>query len=207
MPSKYVIRNLRGNSYYHVFNRGVNSRDIFLDRQDYETFLYYLYIYTKPPLDIQAKYPSLPTRLKAKNLSGDINLVAYCLMHNHFHLLLKQKSATAMPKFIKQVVNGYITYFNKKHKRNGTIFHGRYRSARIESDYLLVQMIRYVHLNPSIAGLCESLRSYTWSSYANHNITNGIINRFSSAEEWEKFHLDTNSYDLNIPKIKQLTID
>lgn len=207
MPSKYVIRHLRENSYYHVYNRGVEGRNIFLDRQDYETFLYYLYVYIAAPAEIQERYPELPLRLKDKNLSGDIYLVAYCLMPNHFHLLLKQKSANAMPKLVKQVINGYTTYFNKKYKRTGTIFQGRYKSARIASEYLLVQMTRFVHLNPSIAKLCVNLRDYLWSSYVDHRLTSGIINRFGNVEDWEKFHLDKNSYELNFNKIKNLTID
>ena len=207
MPSKYVIRNLRGNSYYHVYDKGVEGGKIFLDRQDYETFLYYLYVYTAAPTEIQEKYPELPLRLKAKNLLGEIYLVGYCLMPNHFHLLLKQKSERSMPKFIKQVINGYTTYFNKKYKRKGAIFQGRYKSMRIDSEYLLVQMARFVHLNPSIAGLCVNLRDYPWSSYVNHRLTGGIINRFGNVEDWEKFHLDKNSYESNFNKIKNLTID
>lgn len=206
MPSKYVTRNLQTNSYYHVYNRGVENRNIFLDKKDYETFLYYLYIYTSNPLEIAKKYPDMPSRLKAKNLSDEIYLVAYCLMPNHFHLLLKQKSDRSMPKLVKQIINGYITYFNKKYQRRGTIFQGKYKSMRVGSEYLLMQIIRFIHLNPSIAGLCVDLKDYPWSSYTN-SFNNGIINRFRSVEEWDEFHLDKNSYDLNLPKIKHLIID
>src|SRR3989344_8362013 len=98
MPSKYVVRNLRENTYYHVYNVGIGGSDIFLDDQDYETFLYYLYIYTAPPDAVAARYPDLPPRLAAKNLSQDIIVVAYCLMPNHFHLLLRQKAPGTMPR-------------------------------------------------------------------------------------------------------------
>ncbi|MDO8503803.1 MAG: transposase [bacterium] len=206
MPSKYVVRNLRGNSYYHVYNRGVENRDIFLDRQDYETFLFYLYIYTAVPEEIQVKYPNLPPRLKIKNLSGDINLAAYCLMPNHFHLLVKQGSTNSMPRLLKQITNGYTTYFNSKYQRKGKLMHGRYKSVPIESEYLFVQMVRFIHLNPSIAGLCRDPGDYSWSSYKNPLHTNELMNRFGSTEEWEKFHLDQNSYQSNLPKIRDLTI-
>jgi putative transposase len=207
MPSRYVVRNLRENSYYHVYNRGVDNRNIFQDREDYETFLYYLYIYTASPGTVQQKYPKLPPRLTAKNLFGETYLIAYCLLPNHFHLLLKQKSSGAMPRLLKQVINGYVTYFNKKYKKSGAIFQGRYKSMRIESEYLLVQMVRFVHLNPSIAGLTKNLNEYYWSSYVNKELTQGIINRFKNVEEWEKFHLDSVSYESNFNKIKNLTID
>lgn len=207
MPSKFVVRNLQGNSYYHVYNRGAENRDIFLDFQDYETFLFYLFIYTAAPDQVRKKYPNLPPRLMAKNLFGEIYLIAYCLMPNHFHLLLKQKSAASMPKLLKQVINGYITYWGKKYKKSGRIFHGRYQSMKIQSEYLLIQMMRFVHLNPSVARLVAKPQEYPWSSYITYIKTKEFINRFASVAEWEKFHLDKREYELNLPKIAHLTID
>jgi putative transposase len=207
MPSRFVVRNLQGNSYYHVYNSGSAKDNIFVDEADYKTFLYYLFIYSAPREAVIKKYPRLPTRLKAKNMSNDIFLISYCLLPNHFHLLLKQKPEDAMPKFMKQVINGYLTYFNKKYKKSGTIFRGRYKSVRIESEYLLVQMIRFVHLNPSIHSLCQDIKDYSWSSFTNPLWGSGIINRFKSVEEWENFHDDKKSYELNFNKIKDLTID
>jgi len=207
MPLKFLVRNLSENSYYHIYDKGVEGKNVFLDRQDHETFLYYLYIYTANPAEIKSKYPKLPPRLMAKNLSGDINLMAYSLMPNHFHLLLKQKSRDTMPKLLKQVINGYVTYFNKKYKRSGAIFRGRYKSVRVESEYLLLQMVRFVHINPSIHGLAPNLKDYPWSSYINNALTGKIINRFENVEDWEKFHMDQDSYQQNFSKIKHLTIE
>jgi putative transposase len=207
MPSKYVVRNLRENSYYHVYNIGVANSVIFLENQDYETFLYYLFIYTSPRETVEVRYPDLPKRFAAKNLSEEILVVAYCLMPNHFHLLLKQKTSLAMPKMMKQVINGYTTYFNVKYKRAGSLLRGRYKSILVESEYLLVQMTRFVHLNPAISGLCRNPGDYAWSSYKNPLHTNEVINRFGTVAEWDTFHLDNNSYHLNLPKIRHLTID
>lgn len=201
-----MIRRLRGNSYYHACNQGVEGKDIFKDEEDHKTFLFYLYIYTVPLEIVLARYPSLPARLRAKNLSSEIRLVAYCLMPNHFHLLLKQESASSMPKLLKQITNGYTTYFNSKYQRTWRLMHGRYKSVLIGSEYLLLQMVRFVHLNPSTAGLCADPGDYIWSSYKNPLHTNELMNRFGSLEEWEKFHLDKDSYQLNLPKIKDLMI-
>lgn len=200
MPAKYIVRNLRGNSYYHTYNRGGNEA-IFLDDDDYKTFLYYLYIYTAPMSEVAARHPELPARLKAKNLGADVRLVAYCLMPDHFHLLLKQQSSDIIPKLLKQMSNAYTTYFNTKYKRKGKLMHGRYKATLIESEYLLVQMVRFVHLNPPNFG------DHLWSSYKHPLQTNELLNRFDSPEEWEKFHLDQNSYQLNLPKIKHLIIE
>ncbi|MBU1031574.1 hypothetical protein KKE03_01465, partial [Patescibacteria group bacterium] len=88
MPSRYVVRNFIENSYYHVFNRGVEKRDIFLDDKDYRFFQTYLFIYLRPLKEILEKYPDVPLRLHNKNLSEEVELLGYSLMPNHFHLLL-----------------------------------------------------------------------------------------------------------------------
>lgn len=207
VPSKYLVRDLRENSFYHVYNRGVENKVIFRDDQDYKTFLFYLCIYTAPLDVVRARYPDLPPRLQAKNLSQEIHLVAHCLMPDHFHLLIKQKSAKAMPQLLKQVTNGYTTYFNSKYKGQGRLMQGRYRAVLIENEYLSVQMVRYVHLNPSSAGLCVDPGDYAWSSYKNPILTNELMGRFGSVEEWEKFHLDQYLYLQSLPKIKGLTLD
>ena len=207
MPAKYVRRNLRENSYYHIYNRGLVNQDIFLDEQDHKIFLFYLYIYTSSLKEVCDRYVDLPLRLQAKNLSDDIRLVAYCLMPNHFHLLLKQRSAKSMPRLIKQVTNGYTTYFNSKYKRVGRLMQGRYLATLVESEYLLIQMARFVHLNPVLAGLCTNPGDYEWSSYKNPLQPNELLHRFGSIEEWDKFHLDKEAYQQNEPKIKDLIID
>jgi putative transposase len=201
MPSKYVVRDLKGNSYYHIYNSSIEGSGLFLDRDDYQTFLYYLYIYTADPAKLKIKHPNLPRRLLARNLFNDIFMVAYILMPDHFHLLLKQKNPDAMPRLMKQVINAYVTYFNKKYKKRGTIFRGRYKSIRIESEYLLTQMVRFVHLNT------PDFINYEWSSYIPNDVADGLKARYSSPEEREKFHLDKASYIENFPKIKDLTID
>lgn len=77
----------------------------------------------------------------------------------------------------------------------------------VESEFLLLQMVRFVHLNPSIARLCDDPGEYAWSSYKHPIHTNELLGRFGSIEQWERFHLDYNAYALNVPKIRHLTID
>ncbi len=207
MPSKYVVRNFKENAYYHIYNSGVENRAVFRDSSDYEMFLQYLLIYTAPKTLVSSRYPHVAPRLLAKNLSEHIIVVAYCLMPNHFHLLFRQKTKGMLSKLMKQVINAYTTYFNTKYKRAGALLRGRYKSVLIESDYLLLQMIRFVHLNPSVAGLCESPAEYRWSSYKHPLSGNEVMGRFGSAGKWEAFHIDSASYTLNIPKIRHLMID
>ncbi len=207
MPLKFVTRNLKSNAYYHVYNQGLGKREIFLDSEDYKMFLYYLDIYTSSLVEVEARYPELPHRLKSNNLSSEIKLIAYCLMPDHFHLLVKQQTPDALPKLMKQITNGYTTYFNAKYKRAGGVVQGRYRAVIIESEFLVLEMVRFVHLNPQASGLSSDPRNYTWSSMNNHGPSNELLNRFGSVEEWERFHLDRESYERGKEKIKHLMIE
>ena len=207
MPSRFVTRRLTGNTYYHVYNRGVFEQNIFKEPADYEKFLYYLYIYVTNPTEIAQKYPDLPTRLRRKNLFNDVFCISYVLMPNHFHLLVKQTGDASMPVLMKQLINGYTTFFNTKYNHHGAILEGRYKSMKIESEYLLTQMVRFVHLNPSISGLVQDPKDYQWSGYSNPIFGRGVMNRFENATEWTNFHLDKAGYDANFEKIRDLTID
>ena len=207
MPYKYVARNLKGNSYYHIYNMGVAKNDIFLDDADYRMFVYYLDVYTTPSESVNTRFPGLSARLRSKNLGEEVKLIAYSLLPNHFHLVIKQKSSSAMPQLLKQLTNGYTMYFNTKYNRRGRIFNGRYRATLIESEYLLVQMVRYVHINCSLSKPGVNFKDYEWSSYKNPLTPNELLNRYRLPGEWEKFHEDYEAFQVNLPKIKNLVIE
>ena len=215
MPSKFVIRSLQENAAYHVFNRGVEKKDVFVDDQDRRVFLFYLNIYTGNLDQVTARYSDLPARLKDKNLGDSLDLLAYCLMPNHFHLVIFQKEADAMPRLLKQVTNGYTAYFNQKHNRVGSLFAGRYRAVTIGDDDLLAHVVRYVHLNPVVAGLSGKPGEWGWCSYKNYMGENGGINcethrvgdRFASSEDFAKYHADQAEYARELERIKHLIID
>ena len=214
MPSRFIKRDFRGNSYYHVYNCGVEGRVIFQDSEDFKVFLFYLYIYTTPPELVIVKYPKLPRRLRDKNLSQQLKLLGYCLMPDHFHLLVGQTTKDALPKLMKQVINGYTVYFNQKYKRLGALMQGRYKAAFIADNELLTQMWRFLHLNPVTSGLSENPKDYEWSSYdffvgkkQELKCSSDITDQFSSLEEIQKFHLDKADYDRKLYLIKDVTID
>lgn len=215
MPSKYVIRNFTENQHYHVFNRGVEKRKIFLDNQDYNIFLYYLFIYLVPLEEVLKKYPLLPIHLQSKNLSKELSLVSYCLMPNHFHLLLKQESKDAVSRFMKQVTNAYTRYFNHKYKRVGGLVQGRFKAVLIVKDELLLHISRYIHLNPVISNLIKDLEDYRWSSYLDYISKSSksfiskdlILGSFPFPQEYKKFVLDQVSYAKELDKIKDLLLE
>ncbi|MDZ7744630.1 MAG: transposase [Candidatus Saccharibacteria bacterium] len=130
------------NTHYHVYNRGVDKRKIFLDDEDYSVFLNLLkrYLSREPAKDTKGRqYPWL---------YNDIELLAFCLMPNHFHLLVYQLEENALKNLIKNVCGSYTSYFNKKHKRVGPLFQDRFKASMITSDEYLHHISRYIHLNP-----------------------------------------------------------
>lgn len=215
MPSRYVIRDFVENAFYHVFNRGVEKRNIFLEHQDYNIFLYYLYIYLMPLKKILAKYPQFPIRLHAKNLNEQLELISYCLMPNHFHLLLLQRTADAISKFIKQLTNAYTFYFNNKYNRVGGLMQGRFKAVKIETEELLLHVNRYIHLNPIVSEITKDLNTYKWSSYSNYLGKAGSINcakhhiltHFSSRKKYKEFIENQVEYEQKLELIKHITIE
>jgi putative transposase len=125
MPHKHVRKTFVEGGYYHAYNRGVDKRVIYKDGQDYSTFLNLLKLYLSPSkknifLDNKSiSHYSVKRPRKIQNLSKEVKLLAYCLMPNHYHLLLKQKSKDGMTKLLRRVGTTYAMYFNKRNERVG----------------------------------------------------------------------------------------
>ena len=171
MPSKNVVKVYVADGVYHVYNRGVEKRNIFLDAHDYAVFLYYLKTYLLPPeLAPDDRTPrGLRIRLQKLELHRRIQLMAFCLMPNHFHLMLRQHDERAMPELVRRVRNGYVEYFNPKYKRVGALFQGSYRAVLMKDEAQTVILSRYIHHNPVelLSSLeLKSLADYPYSSYS-----------------------------------------
>ncbi len=171
MPSKNIIRNFITDGIYHIYNRGVEERIIFLDEQDYSVFLFYMKIYLSDIeetdiKEILSRFNYSITRGNL-NLCKNINLSSYCLMPNHFHLLVQQKDKKSIIEFMQRLSNAYVKYFNKKYKRVGSLFQGRYKAALIDSTNYLLNVIHYIHANPLELpehSNFEKLENYNYSS-------------------------------------------
>lgn len=160
MPAKNTTRIFVKNGYYHVYNRGVEKRIIFLDDQDYSIFIYFLKYYLILPQNADIK------QIK-RSLMKDVQLLSFCLMPNHYHLLIKQLSLNGMTKLLRAVCTNYVSYFNKKYKRVGGLFQGKYKAAIVENEMYLLHLSRYIHQNP--IGLWTGpnpLQNYPYSSYS-----------------------------------------
>lgn len=213
MPSKNVIKTYSPQSYYHLYNRGVAKAKIFLDSQDYKTFLSYLKLYLTPVIVNQSIAPSK----QLKNFFGELSLLCYCLMPNHFHLLAFQKNAAAITCFIRSLMIKYSRYFNTKYHRVGPIFQGKLKAVSVTSEEQFIFLSKYIHRNPSnILPARSDLAGYKYSSYQNYLglfnqswlNTGEILSYFSKGKptsSYKKFVEEIDETDLI--RIKDLVLD
>lgn len=178
MPAKNSIKTYIENGFYHIYNRGVEKRSIFLDEQDYRVFLSYLKIYLLPKEDsasdlkntddqqFKNKDKIISEIYMLNNFFNKIYLISYVLMPNHFHLELKQTGKKDIEIFMRSLITKYTMYFNKKYHRVGPLFQGRYKAVVIQSKEYLLHLSRYIHTNPyEITKKFQPLETYQWSSY------------------------------------------
>lgn len=168
MPTKNTIKTYVEDGYYHAYNRGVEKRKIFMDKQDYAVFLHFLKMYLTPPSELLSMFENQRIRIR-KTFDEEIELLAFCLMPNHFHLLLRQTELTSMTEFLRGLLTSYSMYFNKKYERVGSLFQGIYKAAFVSKDDYLLQLSKYIHRNPQeiMAGFnpAKKLEEYEYSSY------------------------------------------
>lgn len=187
MPSRHSVKTYAPNSFYHVYNRGVEKRDIFLEEIDYGVLLSYLKTYLTPkdkdalqniianPLSGWREKNMALRELRLNNFSDSIELIAFCLMKNHYHMLIRQESEAAMDQFMNSLWTRYTMYFNRKYKRIGPLFQDVYKAVLVETEEQLLYLTRYIHLNPiakrhfrNPASKGDALRSYFYSSYQDY---------------------------------------
>lgn len=166
MPQKNSVKIYYENAYYHVYNRGVEKRNIFIDRDDYLAFLHLLKTsltssaQSEQGTSLLAKEISI--RPRRKKFHDKIDLIAYCLMPNHYHFLLRQKTISGLTEFIRSLSTAYSMYFNKKYRRVGSLFQGVFKATDIREENYLLWVSRYIHRNP------DNFQTYPYSSYSDY---------------------------------------
>jgi REP element-mobilizing transposase RayT len=174
MTAQGLKKTNKGKTYFHVYNRGVANGIIFNDKQDYETFLSHLEGYLTPPKkseDLQKTFVVNGRTFRGvphqpKNYFNKVELLAYCLAPDHFHLLLRPISKNSVEGFMRSLSTKYSIYFNKKYQRQGSLFSGPYKSASINDDTNLLFMTHYLHRHPQGKNGNNLIDSY--SSYADY---------------------------------------
>ncbi len=166
MPGKNLIKQYVENGIYHTYNRGINKQEIFLDDQDYSVFLFFLKLYLDNPNNIKDLDSQKRKYLSRKNFYGKVDLLCYCLMPNHLHLVIKQKDKHDISDFMRCIMTNYSMYFNDKYERVGPLFQGRYKAVLIKEDNYLLHLSRYIHINPIAKHpSLGKLEEYNYSSY------------------------------------------
>ncbi|KKS12272.1 MAG: hypothetical protein UU67_C0055G0007 [Candidatus Daviesbacteria bacterium GW2011_GWB1_41_5] len=201
--------------FYHIFNRGSEKRSIFETQRDYQRFLktlkYYQILGPKPRF---SRFPS-PLSNKLDESQKVIEIIAFCLMPNHFHLLLRQNTDRGITEFTSKLSNSYTKYYNTKHTRVGPLFQGEFKAVLMESDEQLVHVSRYIHLNPVVSGLVKQPDHYQWSSYREFldPIKSGvclkdpILGFFKNPSDYQQFVLDQIGYAQELEFIKHQLLD
>ena len=211
---------------YHVFNRSVAREPIFTTNRHYqrvvETMNYYRF--SKPKLRF-SHYYRLPLKLKDEKMkkleeshSRLVDILAFCIMPNHFHLLLRQIVKNGIPIYMRNIQNSYAKYFNIKSKRSGAVFQAMFKGVRIETDNQLLHVNRYIHLNPFtsyVVTSLEKLEDYPWSSYGaymgkqNYSFVNthDIQSFFGRQEKIKEFTMDQVEYQRTLEQIRHLLLE
>jgi putative transposase len=134
---------------YHVYNRGVEKRDIYIDKTDYSRFLELLYVCnSEQPINLRNLHNSFGDIYQFDRGETLVAIGAFCLMPNHFHILVTPLQPNGLARFMGKVTTGYSMYFNKRYQRTGVLFQGRYRAEHANTDQYLKYLYSYIHLNP-----------------------------------------------------------
>jgi len=194
--------------HYHLFNRGVLKRNIFPEDRDRIRFLFSLLYFqsplsfTNPGFHVRNYYESStfdPTGTATEKVATNrtVELIAFCLMPNHFHLLVREAAENGIAGYMQRVLNAYTKYFNAKYKSSGHLFQGPYQAVHVESNEQLLHLSAYIHRNPrELKGWKDREERYPWSSgpdYLEKNrwgkllLTDIIAGQFSSPEEYADF--------------------
>lgn len=202
-------------NFYHVFNRGVEKRNIFMDKSDYYRFIHDLYEFNDKNMVVNVVYHTdknygSPTSENRKPRELLVEIICYCLMPNHYHLLLRQRIDNGVSKFLQKLGVGYTHYFNQRHKRSGVLFQGKTKVVFVKNDAQFTHLSRYIHLNPvelieskwkehginNWKKAKEKLEKYRWSSYLDYiskrnfpSLINKkpILDYFDNKEKYKKF--------------------
>lgn len=175
-----VARKQSETGIYHIMLRGNNRQQIFLDDEDNETFI---------------------GIIKEYKVICNFSLLAYCLMGNHIHILIKTNEIP-VANIMKRIVVKFVYYYNIKYSRVGHLFQDRFKSEPVENDEYLFQVVRYIHQNPLKAGICNRIDEYKYSSYNDYMVKGNNKNILTDTDfilemmplsKLKKYHLEIDS--------------
>ena len=206
------------NEYYHIYNLGNNSQSIVMDTKDYARLLFSLLHFQSPHhIDHPSEYVKSylhdgffsTSEVAQQKVIKDrfVELVAFCIMPNHFHAIVKESEEGGISKYMQKVQNGYTKYFNTIHVQKGHVFGGAFNRVHIVTNEQLLYLSAYIHKNPkALSGWRNKEDQYLWSSYTDYVHKNRwgdllcqdiLLGQFDELpEEFEKMTNESGAKDL-----------
>jgi putative transposase len=205
--------------YYHLYNRGVAKQPLFHDDQDYRHFLLTIAHYQEA--EPTHRLSDLPPQERAILFLSEagrpiIEMIAFSLMPNHFHLLVRQLIDGGISTFMRRAMNSYTRAYNVRYHRVGTVFQGRFSAVLVTTDEQLLHLVRYIHLNAVVSHICERPEDYRWSSHRQYltNKTNRLCHPQllltmigGDQHRYQSFVNDQIAYASELELIKHLTLE
>jgi putative transposase len=214
---------LVNNGIYHIFSRSIAGYIVFNNPAEFDRIIKLIKLCRFSNFNHRySQFSELELKTKTaiiEKLEKDndvlVEIIAYCIMPTHIHLLLKQIADNGITKFLGRILNSYSKYFNTKHQRNGPLWSSRFKSVLVFDDEQLLHLTRYIHLNPVSVGLVKEPGEWQYSSYKEYSTTSSNKNNFCSykniidlsSREYIKFAQDQKAYQRELSLIKFLLID
>ena len=182
--------------YYHIYNRGVDKRDIFMNKADLDRFVLSVKEFnTIDPIgsikDLMSSDVQRPERDKLQPL---VSIVCYCFNQNHFHFVLKQEVDGGISEFFKRLLGGYTKYFNLIHNRSGALFQGRFKSNLIDDDAYFLKIRPYVHLNYLIHEIPKNKSHLVLSSEREYDTNDFVLVSKKEAGDLLEFYENNKNF-------------
>ena len=198
--------------YYHIYNRGNSKQKIFINKEDYLRFIGLLYACNQKGNLKVNNLNKGQTLYDIERKESLVNIGAYCLMPNHFHLLITQSEDDNISNFVQKLSTSYSMYFNKKYKRTGSLFEGKFKSQHLGTDRYLKYIFSYIHLNPikliqkdwkekgikNRKEAVEYLKGYPYSSYLDYIGVQRIQNKILNIKPFPEYFPNTKSFLLEV---------
>ncbi len=207
---------------YHICHRGVARQNIFTNKYERQRFLALLVYYLPHGYVVSYSLAKKQRGLKKWEIvsrgtpynKGLVDLLCYCLMGSHVHLLLCENTERGISTYLQRVFNSYARYFNVRHERSGPLFTGRFRAVHIDGSDQFLHVTRYVHLNPYVAGMVDDPVIYQWSSLneyvgvRKHNLCHTrLLGSLMKPGEYRGFVTDYANYARELESIKHLILE
>ena len=200
--------------YYHVYNKTVDSVPLLSHPEDIGRFLQSMdYFNSITPIGSIFEHSFFKQKYKKKN-PPLVHIICYCINPNHYHFILQQKADRGVEKFMQRMGIGFTKYYNQRHRRQGPLFIGGYRSKLIETNEYLLHVSAYVNLNHKVHQLGNRISKSSWDEYTSLNPlinpvcqTDSILEQFASKKEYASFALDALQISQEKKEMKALLLE